>query len=689
MLLRTALLRGRRPIIQRIGVIAAVVLAAVSVGASMAAYADHSKPDSQSGLKDFHSYAPILWLATDERAYPLLPHAFAFDGIDNDRDGCFDIEDPDEIRFEWFSVKDIADQAVCDDTKTTKVEPPPNCDASITCQNCRPTLWCTKGRPWGNSEEQVGPQRRVLVAERPSWCLQQGSEGKVQSCPETSRGDHQEPKALKDDIGKRVDEGRPNDSLGSATKIQFRILQYWFYYPFDDGPGAHRDDAELAAVFLRTTDKEGAHIQALVGAGHADDSLNNILVTGTGQTDALLPRRIEPHTPILVELGKHASTPDRNCNGRFDLGLDANLYPEGAWGSRDVWSGNVGQALKVGDFKSWYSYSRTAQDAIFERGWRHPPDEYRQVCRGTGSPLEDVVAGFDAFGDSGPDVYDLFPLSALEALHAAVDSKHLKGQPPDLSHVQTLLDDHADFLWQGLPAPPAPLRLTAAGLAQMRYWTTGRHRDRREIWLHDFYTEPDNVFRLWLLRRIGVGFSVKGEARNAVGGFLVRLAELPIPVFQNALGRHAFHDSRLEFYVHFDELAPLPASAETGGMPNGFLRFYDAGLDVYSGRNRRAGWFVGLTTKHDYTGKSYHKVGLNAGIEVGFPALPGWRRLRPFSLMLSVGGNAQLFESAGPTPRDAAVGSRFVSGDGRIRAFVGLRLTYGLSLWRARHPLAY
>ena len=43
------------------------------------------------------SFAPMVWLARDETVYPVLPHPFGFDGIDNDHDGSLDIADPDEI----------------------------------------------------------------------------------------------------------------------------------------------------------------------------------------------------------------------------------------------------------------------------------------------------------------------------------------------------------------------------------------------------------------------------------------------------------------------------------------------------------------------------------------------------------------------------------------------------------------
>ena len=48
-------------------------------------------------LETARTFAPMVWLGPSEIAYPMLPHAFAFDGIDNDDDGCTDLEDADEI----------------------------------------------------------------------------------------------------------------------------------------------------------------------------------------------------------------------------------------------------------------------------------------------------------------------------------------------------------------------------------------------------------------------------------------------------------------------------------------------------------------------------------------------------------------------------------------------------------------
>lgn len=593
----------------------------------------------------------------------MLPHPFAFDGIDNDLDGCFDIEDPDEIRLDWFDVKQKDIERSCYEASPEARTCEEDRLTEPCCAGREPQFWCTKGRPWGRGEP-VGPQVRVLYA--PTSHLFLGRD-KFKDVKDAARQ--------------------------QADKERFHVLQYWFYYPFDDGPNAHKDDAELMSIFLRETEPSDRgeterKIQALVGAGHGDDTVNNVLVAGAKNSrEAIFPKVIHPHTPVLVELGKHASAPDRNCNGRFDLGIDANLYPEGAWGSRDVWAGNVAQALKLGDFKSWYSYSRAAENVFVEETWasdrRHRSD-YQQACAGTASPLERVLGDADDGADcaypsksSVPQTYAMFPLKLLEDLHDRLDPEE-PWNPADLDAVQRFLHEHRQSFWQGLPdrTDRPSLRLTPAGLACMRQWTLGQHRERREIWRHSLYKRPDSVFRPWLLRKWGFGASLKVEARNAVLGLVLRRAEMQLPNFfpLGLGGSQAFHDKRLEGYVHFDR-APV-SSSEVGDH----WLFYDAGIDFFSGRNRRTGWFVGVTTKYDYEGPWYSKLGLNGGLEVGIPyiRIPIIGRA---SGMISMGANTQLFGRAGSTDRTAPTNAD-------VRAFVSFRLTFGLPVG-PRHPLTY
>ncbi len=56
------------------------------------------KPDpSHPERRVAEAFAPILWFSSDERLFPSIPHALAFDEIDNNCDGAVDLEDPWEV----------------------------------------------------------------------------------------------------------------------------------------------------------------------------------------------------------------------------------------------------------------------------------------------------------------------------------------------------------------------------------------------------------------------------------------------------------------------------------------------------------------------------------------------------------------------------------------------------------------
>jgi CBS domain-containing protein len=141
-------------------------------------------------------------------------------------------------------------------------------------------------------------------------------------------------------------------------------FEYWFYYLYDQGLNGHLHDSEHAFVFVQPLVRRGEHdlcrstatgritgvattpplVRAVVGAGHEAHTANNILVasperpreTASAVMEArhnlVFPAGLPFHMPILVELGKHASAPDRSFDGRFDFGMDANVFPESGTG---------------------------------------------------------------------------------------------------------------------------------------------------------------------------------------------------------------------------------------------------------------------------------------------------------------------------------------------------------------------
>ena len=87
-----------------------VAVICVGIGISSVNVAYGGEPAAlHPELNSVKQYAPIIWLATDERLYPMMPHPFAFDNKDNDGNELTDLEDPNEVRvFEgskWFGLK--------------------------------------------------------------------------------------------------------------------------------------------------------------------------------------------------------------------------------------------------------------------------------------------------------------------------------------------------------------------------------------------------------------------------------------------------------------------------------------------------------------------------------------------------------------------------------------------------------
>lgn len=153
-----------------------------------------------------------------------------------------------------------------------------------------------------------------------------------------------------------VEQGAPLSSDGKdldLTNIKSLTLQYYFYYPRDEGFSPHNHDLESARfdIHFTLTDKDGqkiekaskdkpvpvyyvANISRVVGAAHGVSWFDNIL-------------DIEKYTSLpitlFVEEGKHASCPDRNADGVYSPGYDVNHRFDDAWGVRDIMAtGEVG-----------------------------------------------------------------------------------------------------------------------------------------------------------------------------------------------------------------------------------------------------------------------------------------------------------------------------------------------------------
>jgi len=184
-------------------------------------------------------------------------------------------------------------------------------------------------------------------------------------------------------------------------------LDFFFYYPSEEGLGAHHHDVEsvemkLLVVKARNYPELGYWIvvQKVIAKAHGILWYDNTLeVDGTA--------RLPIH--IMVEEGKHASCTDKNGDGYYSPGYDVNRRVNDAWGVRDVMATG---GLYTGGFQSWMAKPRRPEHRVF------PPLP-------AGSPLRArfTFAGVYALDNA---IYDLrpFPRPAEAREHDAHLADH-------------------------------------------------------------------------------------------------------------------------------------------------------------------------------------------------------------------------------------------------------------------------
>jgi len=131
--------------------------------------------------------------------------------------------------------------------------------------------------------------------------------------------------------------------------VELIKIRYFFYYSSEVGVGAHSNDFESLQVNIaieRNRRLGPATSAVYLCANGADVTAHCAFVTGTfgsahgiawytnglnvdKNRDTMLP------ITVLVEEGKHASSPDRNGDGVYSPGFDVDIHPNDAWGIRD------------------------------------------------------------------------------------------------------------------------------------------------------------------------------------------------------------------------------------------------------------------------------------------------------------------------------------------------------------------
>jgi hypothetical protein len=137
-------------------------------------------------------------------------------------------------------------------------------------------------------------------------------------------------------------------------------LDYFFYYPSEEGFGRHLHDVEAAEMKVGIWKRPqcDACPFAIVIATVNCKAHGVLWYDNTLDTDEYTRFPIT----VLVEEGKHASCTDKNGDGYYTPGYDVNRRINDAWGVRDVIRGG---GLFTGGYQSWFTKVRSHEHRIF------------------------------------------------------------------------------------------------------------------------------------------------------------------------------------------------------------------------------------------------------------------------------------------------------------------------------------
>jgi hypothetical protein len=114
-------------------------------------------------------------------------------------------------------------------------------------------------------------------------------------------------------------------------------FEYYFYYPNEVGLGHHVHDFETSLVQVNVCDQgDMLHFQGAKAGGSSHGVGWYINELDLRERDGDPTRDVLVPPIVLVEEGKHSSAIDRNGDGAWTPGYDANVFPSDAWGLRDT-----------------------------------------------------------------------------------------------------------------------------------------------------------------------------------------------------------------------------------------------------------------------------------------------------------------------------------------------------------------
>jgi hypothetical protein len=222
-------------------------------------------------------------------------------------------------------------------------------------------------------------------------------------------------------------------NLTSVTRIG---LRYFFYYLCDIGTNAHADDLEALQFTLKVrnvgNECRRLDVAEITGFAHGLEWVYNRLeVEATRRHEQADTPRVQkagdlllPVT-VLVEEGKHASSPDRNGDGGFSPGYDVNKNVQEAWGIRD----DFGSGLIVPKYHAEDTKQRHPGYRVFPADIA-ADDSLRKYYCGCSSPPQD----WPRPQDEAPSYFDLAgvrpcPNSSGEPPTYQLESAYAKRKP--------------------------------------------------------------------------------------------------------------------------------------------------------------------------------------------------------------------------------------------------------------------
>lgn len=169
----------------------------------------------------------------------------------------------------------------------------------------------------------------------------------------------------------------PQDSIVHVDRAKVIHLRYFFYYKGEIGVNAHAHDLEGVglefSIDTRTNQGPSANPSPepqrisriyVKGAAHGLNWTANRLRLerpADRDEDRLSEEITSFPLTVLVEKGKHSSSPDRDGNGLFVPGYDVNRYVHDSWGVRD----SFGSGYLEPQYDASMTSARRPEDRLF------------------------------------------------------------------------------------------------------------------------------------------------------------------------------------------------------------------------------------------------------------------------------------------------------------------------------------